>query len=55
MLAIGAGGLDVAVAMGGGAYHLNMPSVWVKVELTGRLRPLSRPRTSYSRSFGYSA
>lgn len=38
MLAIGAGGLDVAVAMGGGAYHLNMPSV-IKVELTGRLRP----------------
>jgi aconitate hydratase len=38
MLAIGAGGLDVAVAMGGGAYHLNMPSV-IKVELTGKLRP----------------
>ena len=38
MLAIGAGGLDVAVAMGGGAYYLNMPKV-CKVELTGALRP----------------
>jgi aconitate hydratase len=38
MLAIGAGGLDVAVAMGGGPYYLNMPSV-VKVELTGKLAP----------------
>ena len=36
MLAIGAGGLDVAVAMGGGSLHLNMPRV-VKVELKGRL------------------
>lgn len=36
MLAIGAGGLDVAVAMGGGALHLNMPKV-VKAELKGRL------------------
>ncbi len=36
MLAIGAGGLDVAVAMGGGPYHFNMPNV-VKVELTGKL------------------
>ena len=36
MLAVGAGGLDVAVAMGGGPYYLNVPSV-VKVELTGRL------------------
>lgn len=34
MLAIGAGGLDVAVAMAGGAYHLTMPRV-CKVELTG--------------------
>ena len=25
MLAIGAGGLDVAVAMGGGAYYITMP------------------------------
>lgn len=38
MLAIGAGGLDVAVAMGGGAYYLSMPKV-VSVELTGRLNP----------------
>ncbi|HHU50602.1 MAG TPA: aconitate hydratase [Firmicutes bacterium] len=38
MLAIGAGGLDVAVAMAGGAFHLTMPQV-VKVTLTGRLQP----------------
>jgi len=38
MLAIGAGGLDVAVAMGGGLYHLVMPSV-TSVWLTGRLQP----------------
>jgi aconitate hydratase len=38
MLAIGAGGLDVAVAMGGGPYYLAMPRV-VHVRLTGRLRP----------------
>ena len=37
MLAIGAGGLDVAVAMGGGAYYLTCPSV-VNVRLKGRLR-----------------
>ncbi len=37
MLAIGAGGLDVAVAMGGGAYYLPMPRV-VGVTLTGALR-----------------
>ena len=36
MIAIGAGGLDVAVAMGGGAYYLSCPSV-VSVRLTGRL------------------
>ena len=36
MLAMGAGGLDVAVAMAGGPYYLNMPKV-VKVELTGKL------------------
>lgn len=36
MLAIGAGGLDVAVAMGGGAYYLSCPRV-VGVKLTGRL------------------
>ncbi len=38
MLAIGAGGLDVAVAMGGGAYYITMPKI-VKVELVGKLRP----------------
>jgi aconitate hydratase len=38
MLAIGAGGLDVAVAMGGGAYHFPMPKV-VRVWLTGQLPP----------------
>ena len=38
MLAFGAGGMDVAVAMGGGAYYINMPKV-IKVELTGSLRP----------------
>ena len=36
MLAFGAGGLDVAVAMGGGAYYINMPKMF-KVELTGKL------------------
>lgn len=38
MLAMGAGGLDVAVAMGGGSYYINMPKMY-KVNLTGRLRP----------------
>ena len=38
MLAIGAGGMDVAVAMGGGAYHITMPKVF-KIYLTGALRP----------------
>ena len=38
MLAIGAGGLDVAVAMGGGAYYITCPKV-VKVNLTGKLSP----------------
>ncbi|KMT21523.1 aconitate hydratase [Clostridium cylindrosporum] len=36
MIAIGAGGLDVAVAMGGGAYYITMPKI-VKVELKGKL------------------
>jgi len=36
MLAFGAGGLDVAVAMGGGAYYITMPSV-IKINLTGKL------------------
>lgn len=38
MIAIGAGGMDVAVAMGGGAYYITCPKV-VKVELTGKLQP----------------
>ncbi|MBR5423288.1 MAG: aconitate hydratase [Clostridia bacterium] len=38
MLAMGAGGLDVAVAMGGGTYYIPMPTI-VKIELKGRLRP----------------
>ena len=38
MLAMGAGGMDVAVAMAGGAYYIAMPRVF-KVELTGKLSP----------------
>ena len=38
MLAFGAGGLDVAVAMGGGEYYITMPKMY-KVNLTGKLRP----------------
>ena len=38
MLAIGAGGLDVAVAMGGGPFYLTCPEV-IKVNLTGKLQP----------------
>ena len=37
MIAIGAGGLDVAVAMGGGPFYMTAPEV-IKIELTGRLR-----------------
>lgn len=37
MLSFGAGGMDVAVAMGGGAYYISMPKMY-KVELTGALR-----------------
>ena len=37
MLAFGAGGLDVAVAIGGGAYYISMPKMY-KVNLTGKLR-----------------
>ena len=36
MLGFGAGGLDVAVAMGGGAYYITMPKI-VKIELLGKL------------------
>lgn len=38
MIAIGAGGLDVAVAMGGGAYYITYPKI-VNVNLTGKLSP----------------
>ena len=38
MMAIGAGGLDVAIAMGGGAFYLTCPGV-IKVNLTGKLSP----------------
>lgn len=38
MLAFGAGGLDVAVAMGGGTYYINMPKI-LRVNLTGKLSP----------------
>ena len=38
MLAMGAGGLDVAVAMGGGEYYITMPKMY-KVNLTGKLQP----------------
>lgn len=37
MLGMGAGGLDVAVAMGGGTYYITMPKI-IKVELVGKLR-----------------
>ncbi len=40
MLAIGSGGMDVAIAMAGGPYHLEMPRV-VNVRLTGQLPPWS--------------
>ena len=38
MMAIGAGGLDVAVAMAGGSFHLTCPRV-IKINLRGKLRP----------------
>ena len=38
MLSFGAGGMDVAVAMGGGAYYINMPKMF-KVNLSGQLSP----------------
>nr|WP_315022763.1 aconitate hydratase [uncultured Aminipila sp.] len=38
MIAIGAGGLDVAMAMAKGTYSLNVPNV-INVELTGTLKP----------------
>lgn len=39
MLAMGAGGLDVALAMGGGAYNINTPKV-IKIELIGKLNKM---------------
>lgn len=38
MLAMGAGGMDVAAAMGGGAYYITCPKMF-KVNLTGKLKP----------------
>lgn len=38
MLAMGAGGMDVAVAMGGGAYYIPMPGM-IRVWLEGKLSP----------------
>jgi aconitate hydratase len=38
MIAIGAGGMDVAVAMGGGTYYITCPKI-VNVKLTGKLQP----------------
>ena len=38
MLAFGAGGMDVACAMGGGAYYISMPGM-IKVDLKGKLKP----------------
>jgi aconitate hydratase len=38
MIAIGAGGLDVALAMGGGSFYLASPRV-IRIELVGRLKP----------------
>lgn len=38
MIAMGAGGMDVAVAMAGGAYYIKMPEI-IKVNLTGALEP----------------
>lgn len=46
MIAIGAGGLDVAAVMAGEAFYLEMPSV-MGVELTGALSPLSQPKTLF--------
>ena len=38
MIAIGAGGLDIAVAMDGGAFHIITPKV-IEIRLTNKLRP----------------
>ena len=39
MLAMGAGGLDVAVAMGGGTYYITMPRM-IRINLKGKLSPM---------------
>lgn len=39
MLAMGAGGLDVALAMAGGAYYINVPKV-CKVNIIGSFKPM---------------
>lgn len=44
MLAMGAGGMDVAVAMGGGLYYITMPKMY-KVNLTGHCAHGSAPKT----------
>jgi aconitate hydratase len=58
MLAIGAGGLDVALAMAGEPFYLAMPRI-MGVKLIGKFGPSSglgsRPRTSYSRCSGATA
>lgn len=38
MIAMGAGGLDVAIAMGGGPFYLKMPEI-IQIHLTGKLQP----------------
>ena len=48
MLAMGAGGMDVAVAMAGGAYYINMPRMF-KVNLTGKLPPVGQRQGYKSR------
>ena len=51
MLAIGAGGLDVAVAMGGGPFYMAMPEVWL-VYLTGKRQTWVRTLLSVTSNSG---
>ena len=51
MLAIGVGGLDVAVAMAGGAYYLTRPRI-VRVNLTGELPPMTAAKDIILRILG---
>ncbi|MDA6840506.1 hypothetical protein OSL57_27700, partial [Escherichia coli] len=69
MLAMGAGGLDVAVAMGGGAYYITMPKVVKDNVKAGRdavnylirkghkkiglITTLQRSQSSIDREIGY--